>query len=199
MMFTAYKLRDRTREHGSAMLEMAVLLPLLLILALPVIDYGRNLIDQLSLTGLAREVGNLVSRNQGNQPIQTLLQGVADNVPSLDMSRAGRIVVTQLQGDRCALGTQQCQALVVGQYQWTGGGYHGGRAIWSCASSYDRDGFCNPTGSAMAVTGLSLNGAMMKDQNAFVVEVFYQFQPLFPRGIMGIGAPPTEVSARAVF
>lgn len=199
MMLTDNKRHSKSRERGIAMLEMAVFLPLLLILALPVIDYGRNLLDQLAMTGLAREVGNLVSRYQANQPMQTLLQDLANSAPSLDMAHAGRIVVTQLKGDHCALGAQQCQALVVGQYQWNGGGYHGGQAIWQCASSYDRDGFCQPVGGSAVVTSLELNGKLYQGQDAFVVEVFYQFEPLFPRGILGVGAPPSEVSARTVF
>lgn len=197
-------LQRRNPAAGVAMVEMALVLPILIALALPVVDYARNLMVQSVLTGMAREGANLVSRAGGKYSIQTVMDSIAEAAPPLDMRANGMIYVTQLRGgDSCAVDDQECNAEVVAQYRWNHGGFSSVESgSWpDCSSSsWSSDGQCNMAGSTPAVGVMS--GQLFKGQTAFVVETYYRNQPIFGAlnlGFLKIPTPSPTVRAVAIF
>jgi Flp pilus assembly protein TadG len=59
------------RERGAAAVEFALLLPLLLLLVFGIIDFGRALNAQVTLTQAAREGARLAALNQSNVASRT--------------------------------------------------------------------------------------------------------------------------------
>jgi len=58
-------------DRGAAAVEFALLLPLLLLIVLGIIDFGRLLNAQITLTQAAREGARLVALDQPNVPART--------------------------------------------------------------------------------------------------------------------------------
>lgn len=199
-----FVLHKRNPASGVAMVEMALVLPILIALALPVIDYARNILVQSVLTGMAREGANLVSRSGGKYSIQTVMDTIAEAAPPLNMNANGMIYITQIHGsDSCGSGDQNCSAEVVAQYRWNGGGFSGVEsASWSgcTAGSWTTGGQCDMGGATPSV-GV-MNGQLFKGQTAFVVETFYRNQPIVGAlnlGFIKIPAPSPIVRAVAIF
>jgi Flp pilus assembly protein TadG len=86
---------DAARDRGAAAVEFALLLPLLLLLVFGIIDFGRALNAQVTLTQAAREGARLASLNQSNvvsrtQAAATGLSPVTVTVMSSCPSGAGQ-------------------------------------------------------------------------------------------------------------
>jgi hypothetical protein len=95
--------RDRTRarggrkaERGASMLELALILPILLVLAYGVVDVGRLIHARLVVTNVSREGGSLASRGiRDGAPLITMLQSSA---APFDLKNAeGRIWITSIK------------------------------------------------------------------------------------------------------
>jgi len=56
------RVSERGRRTGLALLQLAILLPLLFLLLFGVIDFGRLLLAKNEIAALSREGGNLASR-----------------------------------------------------------------------------------------------------------------------------------------
>lgn len=63
--------RVRSADRGAAAVEFALVLPLLLLLVFGIIDFGRALNAQVTITQAAREGARLVALNQPNVVIRT--------------------------------------------------------------------------------------------------------------------------------
>ena len=77
----------RARDRGAAAVEFAIMLPLLLLLLFGIIDFGRALNAQVTITQAAREGARLDALNQPNvigrtQGAATGLSGVAVSIVS---------------------------------------------------------------------------------------------------------------------
>jgi hypothetical protein len=83
--------------RGVALIEFALILPLLLLMALAVIDVGRLIQVRLIVTNLAREGGSLASRQSALDPnLIGLLQSSSN--PPMNMSGAnGKIYISRIR------------------------------------------------------------------------------------------------------
>ena len=71
-------LRQRARDaRGQTLVEFAMVLPLVLVLALGVIEVGYALLDQHVVTKLTREGSNLISRDTSLQDAGTALRSMS--------------------------------------------------------------------------------------------------------------------------
>ncbi|MDE1181680.1 TadE/TadG family type IV pilus assembly protein [Paraburkholderia sp.] len=172
----------RRRASGIVAVEFALLLPVLIAIALPVVDIARNIQAQSILINVSREGANLSSRASLTYPMQTIMSSLAATTPPLSMNTHGMIYITEIIGnDSCDAQGNGCTGVVVAQYRWTGGNYAPASKIWNCGSSgsswaTDGSGGCaNLPGvgsSSPAVT--LLKGKLSNGQIAYAVESFYQ-------------------------
>jgi Flp pilus assembly protein TadG len=173
--------RTRGKQKGIAAVEMALMMPLLVILALPVIDFARNMQAQMILINVSREGANLASRASLTYPMQTIMTSLAMTTPPLNMAANGMIIITEIMGyNNCDANGNNCNGVVVAQYKWTGGNYASAASqIWSCGSwATDGTGGCNnlpAVGNSSPVVTL-LQGQLSNGQTAYAVESFY-YQP----------------------
>ena len=58
----------RAAQRGQAVIEMALVLPLLLVLALGIVDFGRVYASYVSLAGAAGEAARYCARHPGDTP-----------------------------------------------------------------------------------------------------------------------------------
>jgi hypothetical protein len=195
-------LPKRNPASGLAIMEMALILPILVILALPVIDYARNMQVQADITGMAREGANMASRSAQTTSMQTIMDTMASTAPSLDMAGRGMIHITQLQGDApCGSGTDRCHAKVIQQFRWNGGHLSSPIHAWNgCGSAWGTDGHCSLPG--VAPDANLLQSQLSQGQMAYVVEVNYDNPPIFGAwnlGALSLPALSPVVHAEAIF
>jgi Flp pilus assembly protein TadG len=79
-------LSGRRRDRGAAAVEFALILPLLMLLVFGIIDFGRALNAQITLTQAAREGARLDALGQSNAAVvsrtQTAATGLNLNAPN---------------------------------------------------------------------------------------------------------------------
>ena len=94
MSYSIPKLKWGAQEKGIASLELALILPVLMILAFGLIDLGGLIHARLVITNVSREGGSLASRGikVGND---LLLMLMASGTP-LDLNTSGKIYVSKI-------------------------------------------------------------------------------------------------------
>jgi Flp pilus assembly protein TadG len=164
----------RTGERGQAIIEVAIAVPLLLVLLMGVFDYSRAIYAQSVITNMSREAANLISRaNQnlsGNEltDFQNVMNLVGQTAQPLNMPAQGMMYMYKVE-------LVNNRNTITRQLAWNG-------------STLSPQPSMNA--SAAALGGITLTPG----QVAYGVEVYYQYQSVF----LGNLFKPTLVS-RSIF
>ena len=144
--------RRRVRSKGAAAVETALLLPLLVLLALPVADLARALQARLILDAISREGASLAAR--GGLPLkdasQAIMDALAATAPPLDLRRDGMLVVSRIMGSAAG-------PVVLDQYRWLGGGHDAAVSVAGCAG-WDAAGRCAQQSATVALEADTATG-----------------------------------------
>jgi len=185
---------SKRRERGAAAIEMALLLPILVAIALPVVDFARNMQAQMILINVSREGANLASRASLTFPMQTIMSSLSMTTPPLDMTANGMIYITEIIGNNgCDASNNNCTGVVVAQYRWNNGKYTAAASkLWNCGSSgtkwaTDGTGGCSglPSPGKTSPEVSLLKGQLSNGQIAYAVEAYYYQPPLI--GALNLG------------
>jgi len=179
--------RAPNRSCGAAAVETALLLPLLVLLALPVADLARVLQARLILDAISREGASLAAR--GTLPLndasQSIMDTLAATAPPLDMRRDGMLFVSRIMGSPSG-------PLVLEQYRWLGGGLEAAVATAGCAGG-DAAGRSAPQGGP----GMLDAGTAPDDgEVVHVFEAHYRFRPWFGTLMPGLAS---DMHVRTLF
>lgn len=171
--------QNKHAMHGGAMVEMALFLPILLIILFGVIDFSRAIQFDNILIHMSREGANLAARRFGALPqapagttpealkMQQITTALSATAQPLAMTQHGMIYITEIRGQASG------QGLIVGQYRSVGQNALPSR-IWTCGGGWRTDNSCN----IGAGTLLTLPFAMRTDETIFAVETQYDYQML---------------------
>ena len=96
--------RLRKSERGGAMVELAVVLPVLILLAIGVMDYGRVFFTSITVANAARAGAEWGAQNQANSVKTSDLE----NFAKLDGTEAGTLVVTSSRTCKCGATVVAC-------------------------------------------------------------------------------------------
>ena len=162
--------RSSDKARGGVLLEFALLWPLLLLLALPPLDYARAILAQIELNEVSRTLAARLSRETSSLPLPQRLQQALASARA-DGAWPSCVVATQLVG--AAAGTQV-----------------GAQAL---------SGRCPIDAARHAASARQSLARLGLGQEAYVVEAFDTQTPIFLRGVLSVAAPPERVYARAVF
>jgi Flp pilus assembly protein TadG len=168
-----------TANKGQALLELAVVLPLLVLLLLGVFDFARAIRANNTISNMSREGANLASRS--SIAPQDIMDTLAATAQPLTMQNNGMIYITTVQG--VAGGSPQIQT----QAGWQNSSL---KNIISSRIGTPTAGNPNPT--ALNLDALNLAAG----QTAYVVEVFYNFQSLFSSNLAKLGS---QFYSRTIF
>ena len=158
-------------EKGIAAVELALILPLLIIMAFVIIDFGRLIQARLVVANLAREGGSLASRDiQSAGNLIAMLQAGAS---PLNLTADGRIYIWKIRAGTTARNPDPFIDLTVSA---NGGGLSVASSIGSgkpnlglSSQLYDHLEFDNSPGKKTADIS-----------DVTVVEVFYRCTPITP-------------------
>ena len=171
--------RRHGRAGGAAAIEAALLLPVLLLLALPVADVARALQAHLILAAISREGASLAAR--GALPLgdasQSIMDTLAATAPPLDMRRDGMLFVTRIMGDASG-------PVVLEQHRWLRGEENVAATVAACGA-WDAAGRCaRPAGTVSLPDG----GAPEDGEVIHAFEAHYRFRPWFGALLPGLDA-----------
>jgi Flp pilus assembly protein TadG len=162
----------RDGESGAALLELALLLPILVVLAFGVIDLGRLIHARLVVTNVSREGGSLASRGMDIQTGDNLIAMLQSSATPFNLQTQGRIYVTRIKA-----GETQADPLPYVDSRFQGGAY-------GVSSSIGGNVGQAPTGlSTTMYNHLRFEPAPQSTSDIAeitVVEVFYHYRPITP-------------------
>lgn len=153
------------RTQGNSLIEFALILPILLLLALGVVDYSRAIQFENVLSAMSRETANLSARTTALPDY--IINAVASTAEPLQMSASGMIYVTELVGRADGLG------IVQSQYRLAGGDSALVSRIYRCPAWSGTA--CAVPGNAVAV---ALPMTLTTGEIVHVAEAAYTFTPL---------------------
>lgn len=161
------------------MLELAVVLPLLVLLMLGIFDFACVIRATNTISNMSREGANLASRT--SLASNDIMNALADTAQPLDMQNKGMIYITVVQGVTGAAPQIQTQT-----------GWQNSILKNTIASRIGTPTPSNPNPNALNLGALNLTTG----QTASVVEVFYSYQSLFSTNLKKLA---TQYYSRAIF
>ncbi len=166
-MTTDIALRKLSEARGNIVVELALVLPLLLLLALGVAEYSLSIHANNIIVNISREGANLASRTSSAP--KDIMDALAETAGSLNMNDNSIMYITRLRGqaDGSPGALEQHRRLM--------GGFSPLSKIWSCSFGWHA-GSCispDPNDPPKANLDMALNPGELVD----VVEVFYNSQP----------------------
>ncbi len=162
------------------MVELALILPVLLLLALGVFEYSRSILTKNIITNMSREGANLAARTQESP--QTIMTAIATTSDPLEMGTNGMIFITEVMGVDDGTGT--VDPIVQEQYRYVNGGYSANSIVWGGCGSWT-GGECTVSGNPVAdlegdgagtYSGMELS--LKNGETVYAVEVFYDYAPI---------------------
>lgn len=190
----------QVRERGVATVELAIMLPLLLIILFAIVDIGRLLDARFTVTKLAQQGGLLVFRDLptpvtpvASPDLIILLQ----NASTLNLVNSGRIYVWQIIGATTSGGTPTIDT----NHSGLAAGYGALAVNSSIGAGYTKLGLTNDLYAAL---GYDSALGMAPIPQVTVVEIFYQYQPITPLsrlmpGLLTGSGGGFIISSKAIF
>lgn len=190
--------KRRRRERGVAAVELALLMPMLVILALCAIDGARALQANIIITNIAREGANLASRGGADleDESQDIIYAVMSSAPPLNVNQQGMMYITRLMG---VVANGATSTVVLDQYRWDDAArglgarkssYQPASQIYAC-TSWTSAGKCSSVSSTKRTTATVLAGKLDDGEIVYVVETFYKFDMLVSAFTIRENALPT--------
>ena len=174
-----HSLKMLKQSDGQTMVELALILPVLLLLSFGVIEYSRSILTKNIITNMSREGANLAARTQTDQ--QTIMTAIATTADPLDMGTNGMIFITEVMGKKDGTGT--VNPIVQVQYRYVNGGYSANSMVYGCTTTWT-GGKCTVSGDPIADlegdggTISGMEAAINEGQTVYAVEVFYDYAPI---------------------
>ena len=161
--------------HGQSLIELALLLPIMLVLVFGVIDYARAIQFNNILVAMSREGANLSARTSASP--QVIIKGLNATAEPLLMSVNGMMYITKIMGTtvgssvvaRVELQTRQAGATTAGNNQLVS-------QVWVCSSWDNVTGNCKDSFSNANAT---LPMTLSDGEEVYAVETFYNYPVIF--------------------
>jgi len=171
------------RSHrGGAMIEFALVLPIMLTVLLGIIDLSRAIQFDNILIHLTREGANLASRTTA--PPNYIISTLSSTAQPLDLNQNGMIYITKV------VGLANGRARIEEQYRSLQGQTALPSLLYNCPA-WRNDGSCQMPGTLPTV---QLAAPLAAGESVSIVEARYDY-PLFTRYLFNAGPDLYAVTA----
>lgn len=179
----------RHRERGQSMVEMAVILPLLVIVVLGVVEVSYALMDQHVVTKLTREGSNLISRDTALADAASVLKAMSSRPVDFDthskvifsVIRKGATTGTTNFGKDILYARYEYGALAASSVIQAGGGSYGPAPDYQALNA-DSD-------AGLQLSGLPPGLVVGTGSMVYVTEVFTKHELITPFDKFGVTVP----------
>jgi TadE-like protein len=162
--------KSKAGEGGAAAVELAVILPTLLVMVFGVVDLGRLIQARLIVTNVSREGGSLVSR--GFSSGTDLLNMLQSSGAPLDLNGSGKIYVSKIKAGTSINAPNPTVDPLVSVSK-------GGLSVSSkIGDAQPNLGLSSALYDHLTFEGPPQNASDI--QEVWVVEVYYNYRPITP-------------------
>ena len=148
-------------ERGAALIELAICVPLLLIMVFGLIDFSQIIFDNQVMSGLSRQGSDLASRGTS---LAGTVSALAGQGASLNIGTRGRIILTAVADDA------NNKPEIIDQAESSTG-----ISVTSAVGSGIGTAATMPANAATVLRA---------GQTVYVTEVFYSYSPMTPIGAL---------------
>ena len=182
-----------TSEHGQSLLEFAFIMPLVLLLALGVIEVSYALLDQHVVTKLTREGSNLISRDVKISDVETAMRTMSTR--PVDFNTRSRMILTVLRKGGTPGTPNYDRVIVYQRYAFgslTGTGYSSAlqtAGTGAYRGSPDYEAVNADTDTRIQVSSLPAGLTMDRGNTIYVTEIYTRHDLLTPLSGFGVTVP----------
>ena len=180
---------------GQSLIEFAMVTPLLVMLALGVIETGFALFDQHVVTKLTREGSNLISRDTSLQDAGAAMQAISSR--PVDFSTSSRLIFSVIKRVATTGSGNYDKMILYQRYEvgalaatsaigMKGGGSFGGGPNYEAVNSDSNTG--------LQVVGVPVDLIGVKGGMIYVTEIYTKHQLITPFDKFGVAFPTTLYS-----
>jgi hypothetical protein len=189
-------LRKRLADsRGQSLVEFALVLPFLLLLAFGVVDIGYLLLDQHVVAKLAREGSNLISRDTTLGDAVGALKSMTS--PPVDFDSRSSVVFSVLKKG-ATVGTGNYDRIFLYQRHSSGAMAAASRLALAGSGSFGGPPYYQAVDSdnatGLRVTNVPANLIVPRGGTIYVTEIFTTHDLLTPLGSFGVPVPTTLYS-----
>ena len=192
------ELRQRLTGHrGQSLVEFALLMPLILLVALGVIEVGYALLDQHVVTKLTREGSNLISREVSIADAVTALRTMSTRPVDFNTTRSRMIFSVIRKGTTTGTANYD-QPILYQRFEF--GGLTGVQSVLRTAGSGayqgspDYQAVNGDTDTRIQLTSLPANLTLSLNSSLYVTEIFTRHDLITPLSGFGVTVPSTLYS-----
>jgi Flp pilus assembly protein TadG len=183
------------RDAGQSLIEMALVLPLLVVLALGVCEASYALLDQHIVTKLSREGSNLISRDVTMDAAAEAMQSMSTR--PVDFDTSSRMIFTVLKKVATTGSTNYDRVIVyqrhaVGALAADSKLTMAGPATFGAAPNYQAPNSDNNTN--LRVTNVPADLVLVRGGLMYVTEIYTRHRLITPLDGFGITMPDTLYS-----
>lgn len=181
-------------ERGQSLVEFAMILPLLLIIALGVAEYGYLLLDEHVVSRLAREGSNMISRDVSLGDAAAALRTMSTRPVNFDTN--SKVIFSIIKKGSTTGTSNYDQNVLYARYEY-GVGPSTSAVVTRGSGTFGTDenhtASNSDTNTGLQVTSLPSN-AVAANGMLYVTEIYSQHTVLTPLGRFGITVPTTLYS-----
>ena len=183
-------------ERGQSLVEFAIILPLLIVLALGVVEVSWALLDNHVLTALSREGSNLISRNTSLQDAATAMRSMSSR--PLDFNNGSRLIFSVLKKGATTGTTNFDKVILYQRHEF--GNLAGVRSTLSTLGSGafrgapEYEAINSDSDANLQVTNLPGNLQLVRGGMLYVTEIYTTHPAITPLTRFGVTLPSTLYS-----
>lgn len=193
------ELKQRVSNHrGQSLVEFALIMPFILLVALGVIEVGYALLDQHVVTKLSREGSNLISRDVSITDAVTALRTMSTRPVDFTAANQSRIIFTVLRRGTTVGTANYNQVIAYQRYAY--GGLTGVQSVLQTSGSGAYNGAPDfeavnaDTDTRIQVPTLPANLSIALNGSLYVTEIFTNHALITPLSGFGVTVPSTLYS-----
>jgi hypothetical protein len=188
--------RRLTDARGQSIIEISILMPLVLTVALGVIEFGYALLDQHVVTKLTREGSNLISRDTTLEDAVTTLRSMSTR--PVDFNTRSRVIFSVLKKGATTGTVNYDQVILYQRYEYGASVGSGStlqiRGSGTFGAAPDYVAANSDTNAGLQISNLPSNLDVTRGGLVYVTEIYTTHDLLTPLNRFGVTVPNTLYS-----